>query len=90
MLKRLCGFAAAFATCGTVAMVHSQTKSLPDLPTFARDVAPILQEHCQSAPSRRRRRSAICRRGSLEPHRIRAALHRRHELRLAELVLPVG
>src|ERR1700686_1338052 len=47
MLKKLCGLG-ALAMFGTIGLVQAQTKSAPDQPTFARDVAPILQRSCQN------------------------------------------
>src|ERR1700680_3577361 len=40
MLKNCCGLG-AFVMFGTIGFVQAQTKSAPDQPTFARDVAPI-------------------------------------------------
>jgi len=47
MLKKLCGLG-ALVIFGTSGLVQAQTKSAPDQPTFASDVAPILQRSCQN------------------------------------------
>lgn len=48
MFERLCGLVAAFVLFGTIGAVEAQTNSVPAQPTFAKDVAPILQKSCQN------------------------------------------
>ena len=48
MFERFCGLVAAFVLFGTIGAVEAQTNSVPAQPTFAKDVAPILQKSCQN------------------------------------------
>ena len=48
MPKQLCAIAAGLALFGTLGLAQAPAKSVPDQPTFSKDVAPILQSHCQT------------------------------------------